>query len=217
MSHDQQRGRCWCLIPSNEPVVFYHLLSFDFKTNTTKTRTRVGRSPQRCSSLSFSSTQSVHPDYSSVPFLPDLQHQNNHDQRTFVPFTPVKQVVVEFPTSDCHVTSNRGDDDSRVHVGQRQGNDIILQGNGAQGEVGLLVDSEIVLSTRYGKVMVFINKTLSTETSYQRDLINRDILSTRLIVGKVGSGMWCVKFNSTSNVLVCETQRKVNMNGCVRE
>ena len=36
-------------------------------------------------------------------------------------------------------------------------------------EVGLLVDSEIVLSTRYGKTMVFINK----------NLINRDRLSTR--------------------------------------
>ncbi len=83
--------------------------------------------------------------------------------------------------------------------------------------LGLLVDSEIVLSTRYGKDMVFINKTLSTETSYQQDLINRDLLSTRLIVGKVGSGMWCGKFNKSSNVLVCETQRKVNMYGCVSE
>ncbi len=77
--------------------------------------------------------------------------------------------------------------------------------------LGLLVDSEIVLSTRNGKVMVFINKTLSTETSYQKDLINRDLLSTRLIVGKVGSGMWCGKSNSTSNVLVCEKQRKKSM------
>jgi hypothetical protein len=45
--------------------------------------------------------------------------------------------------------------------------------------VGFLVDSEIVLSTRYGKTRVFINKTfhqqrplinktLSTETSYQQ-------------------------------------------------
>jgi hypothetical protein len=83
--------------------------------------------------------------------------------------------------------------------------------------VGLLVDSEIVFSTRYGQTMVFINKTLSTETSYQQDLINRDLLSTRFIVGKVGSGMWCVKFNSTSTVLVCETQRKVNMYECVSE
>jgi hypothetical protein len=49
-------------------------------------------------------------------------------------------------------------------------------------QLGLLVDSEIVLSTRYGKTMV-----------------------------------WCGKFNSTSNVLVCETQRKVNMYGCVSE
>ena len=73
--------------------------------------------------------------------------------------------------------------------------------------VGLLVDSEIVLSTRYGKTMVFINK----------NLINRDLLSTWLIRGKVGPGMWCGKFNSTSNVLVCETQRKVNMYGCVSE
>jgi hypothetical protein len=65
--------------------------------------------------------------------------------------------------------------------------------------------------------MVLINKTLSTETGYQQDLINRDLLSTRFIVGKVGSGMWCVKFNNTSIVLVCETQRKVNMYGCVSE
>ena len=55
--------------------------------------------------------------------------------------------------------------------------------------VGMFVDSEIVLSTSYGKTRVFINKTLSTETAYQQDLINRDLLSTRLIVGKVGSGM----------------------------
>ena len=85
------------------------------------------------------------------------------------------------------------------------------------GSIGILVDSEIVLSTRYGKTRVFINKTLSTETAYQQDLINRDLLSTSLIVGKVGPGMWCGKFNSTSNVLVCETQRKVNMYGCVSE
>ena len=83
--------------------------------------------------------------------------------------------------------------------------------------LGLLVDSEIVLSTRYGKTMVVINKTLSTETAYQQDLINRVLLSTRLIVGKVGPGMWCGKVNSTSNVLVCETQRKVNMYGFVSE
>ena len=81
----------------------------------------------------------------------------------------------------------------------------------------MFVDSEIVLSTSYGKTRVFINKTLSTETAYQQDLINRDLLSTRLIVGKVGPGMWCGKCNSTSNVLVCETQRKVNMYGCVSE
>ena len=37
------------------------------------------------------------------------------------------------------------------------------------GKVGILVDSEIVLSTSYGKTMVFINK----------NLINRDRLSTR--------------------------------------
>ncbi len=60
--------------------------------------------------------------------------------------------------------------------------------------LGLLVYSEIVLSTRYGpsygKTMVFINNTLvSTETSYQQDLINRDLLSTSLIVGKVGPGI----------------------------
>ena len=83
--------------------------------------------------------------------------------------------------------------------------------------LGLLVDSEIVLSTRYGKTRVFINKTLSTETAYQQDLINRDLLSTSLIVGKVGAGIRCCKLNSTSNVLVCETQRKVYMYGSVSE
>ena len=49
-----------------------------------------------------------------------------------------------------------------------------------QDDLGILVDSEIVLSTRYGKTRVFINKTLSTETAYQQDLINRDLLSTRV-------------------------------------
>ena len=95
---------------------------------------------------------------------------------------------------------------------------MVSQGAHSFGaQIGILVDSEIVLSTRYGKTRVFINKTLSTETAYQQDLINRDLLSTRLIVGKVGPGMWCGNFNSTSNVLVCETQRKVNMYGCVSE
>jgi hypothetical protein len=46
------------------------------------------------------------------------------------------------------------------------------------------VDSEFVLSTRYRKTRVFINKTISIETVYQQDLINRDLLSTRLIVGQ---------------------------------
>ncbi len=49
---------------------------------------------------------------------------------------------------------------------------------------------------------------LSTRPYQQRPLINKTL---------VGSGMWCDKFNSTSNVLVCETQRKVNMYGCVSE
>jgi hypothetical protein len=44
---------------------------------------------------------------------------------------------------------------------------------------GILVDSETDLSTTYGEARVFINKTLSTETAYQQDLINRDCLSTR--------------------------------------
>ena len=71
--------------------------------------------------------------------------------------------------------------------------------------VGILVDSEIVLSTRYGKTRVFINK----------NLINRDLLSTRLIRGKVGPGMWCGKFNITSNVLVCETKRNMFTLVCI--
>ena len=70
-------------------------------------------------------------------------------------------------------------------------------------EIVLLVDSEIVLSTRYGKTRVFINKTLSTETTYQQDLMHRDLLSTRFDTWKLGQGMRCCKCNSTSNVLVC--------------
>jgi hypothetical protein len=58
--------------------------------------------------------------------------------------------------------------------------------------IGILVESEIVLPTTYGKARVFINETFSTETSYQLGLI----------VGKLGEGMRCCKFNSTSNVLV---------------
>ena len=50
---------------------------------------------------------------------------------------------------------------------------------GSGSTVALLVHGDIVLSTRYGKVRVFINKTLSTETDYQKELINRDLLSTR--------------------------------------
>jgi hypothetical protein len=62
--------------------------------------------------------------------------------------------------------------------------------------------SRVPRTTRVKKrTMVFINKTLSTETTYQQDLINRDLLSTSLIVGKVGSGMWCDKFNSTFDVI----------------
>jgi len=55
--------------------------------------------------------------------------------------------------------------------------------------IGLLVDNEIDSSTRYSKASVFINKTLSTETAYQQDLITRGRLSTRLIFGKLGEGM----------------------------
>jgi hypothetical protein len=49
----------------------------------------------------------------------------------------------------------------------------VKYGRRGPSTLGLLVDSEIVLSTRYGKTMVFINKTLSTEAAYQQDLINK--------------------------------------------
>ncbi len=75
--------------------------------------------------------------------------------------------------------------------------------------LGLLVDSEIVVWTRYGKTMVFINKTLSTETAYQQDLINRDLSSTSLIACKVDPGMLCGKFDSTSNVNFFFEKQKV--------
>ena len=73
-----------------------------------------------------------------------------------------------------------------LSLGQCTG-DGKFDGEKSRTGVGILVDSEIVLSTRYGKTMVFINKTLSTETSYQQDLIKS------------------------------ETQRKVNMYGYVSE
>ena len=84
----------------------------------------------------------------------------------------------------------------------------------ARDDIGLLVDSDIDLSTRHGITRVLVNKTLSTfttETTYQQDVINRDRLSTWLTVGKlVQTDMRCVRTcKSTSNVLVCETQGKV--------
>ncbi len=54
---------------------------------------------------------------------------------------------------------------------------------------------------------MFIDKTLSTETAYQQGLT----------VGKLGQGMRYYKCNNTCNVLVCETERKVYMYGCVSE
>ena len=45
--------------------------------------------------------------------------------------------------------------------------------------------------------------------AYKQGIINRDRLSTWLIVGKLGQDMRCCKCISNSNVLVCETQGKV--------
>ena len=53
-------------------------------------------------------------------------------------------------------------------------------------------------STRPYQYRPLIDKTLSTETGYQQGLI----------VGKLGQGMRFCKCNSTSNVLVCETQKE---------
>jgi len=66
-------------------------------------------------------------------------------------------------------------------------------------KVVLLVDSEIVLQYQLNtyKARVVINKTLSTQTTYQQGLI----------FGKLGKGMRSCKCNSTSNVLVCKAQR----------
>jgi hypothetical protein len=54
--------------------------------------------------------------------------------------------------------------------------------------IGILVDSEIDLSTRYGKDRVFINKALSTETAYQhlKTLSTETTYQQGLIVGKLG-------------------------------
>jgi hypothetical protein len=49
----------------------------------------------------------------------------------------------------------------------------LTEGKGMWGydQIGILVDNEIDLSTRNGKTRVFINKTLSKETSYHQDVI----------------------------------------------
>jgi len=66
------------------------------------------------------------------------------------------------------------------------------------------------ISTRPYQQRPFINKTLSTETAYQQGLIvDRWQVKSRYEVLQLS--------NSTSNVLVCETQRKVSMYGCVSE
>ena len=85
--------------------------------------------------------------------------------------------------------------------------------NGLSLELGLLVDSEIDVSTINGNAKVFINKITISINRYltlsNPVLINRDRLSTWLIVGKLGQGMRCSKCNSNSDVLVCEPQGKV--------
>ena len=76
----------------------------------------------------------------------------------------------------------------------------------------MLVDIEIDLSTRNGNTRVFITVilTLSSPVIINTEtVINRDRLSTWLIVGKLGQGMRCCKCNSNCNVLVCKTQGKV--------
>ena len=71
--------------------------------------------------------------------------------------------------------------------------------------VGILVDGEIDLSTRNGNVRVFINSRYlkSNPVLINKTVINRDHLSTWLIVGKIGQGMRSHdhgKCNSNSNV-----------------
>jgi hypothetical protein len=78
------------------------------------------------------------------------------------------------------------------------------------GRVGMLVDSVIDLSTRNGVYQQSLS-TLSNQVGINKTIINRDRLSTWLIVGKLGQGMRCCKCNSNSNVLVCETQGKVSI------
>jgi hypothetical protein len=63
------------------------------------------------------------------------------------------------------MSTNRYTDTNETFRTERNEGDITAKLNQDRAVVGLLVDSEIVLSTRYGKDMVFINKTLSTQTS----------------------------------------------------
>jgi hypothetical protein len=63
--------------------------------------------------------------------------------------------------------------------------------------IGILVDSEIDVSTRHGKTRVFINKTLSTETAYQQGLI---VGKLRCLFSphQVNHGGWCPEASPAS-------------------
>jgi len=82
----------------------------------------------------------------------------------------------------------------------KDGEDSHTLGGSGEGVLGILVDSEIVLSTLYGKTRVFINKTLSTGPLINKTLSTETSYQQFFIVGNLGSGMRCCKFNSTSNV-----------------
>jgi hypothetical protein len=96
---------------------------------------------------------------------------------------PITQRHCNHTTQNCH----RATADTNGHVVVRRSNRYCLRYqektdyqcinlSDAGIMLGLLVDSEIDFSTRYGKARGFINKTLSTETAYQQDLINGDRL-----------------------------------------
>jgi hypothetical protein len=76
-------------------------------------------------------------------------------------------------TKTEHVTKSRGrhcgDIELTTYLANATGPVSLVLDLHIAHDLGILVDSEIVLSTSYGKTMVFINK----------NLINRDRLSTR--------------------------------------
>jgi hypothetical protein len=70
--------------------------------------------------------------------------------------------------------------------------------------VRLTEQPEVVTS---GCLSIVVIIKFTTTKLINKAVVNREHLSTWLIVGKLGQGMRCCKCNSNSNALVCETHK----------